>query len=770
MCMLEVGLTRLHTVMFGPEAAYALMALALLCFGIGAIAPAVIERLHRPEKGHARLVYLASGVAGAAAAGVIYVAYVSTMKPGSRLYLPLEAAVLDRQSALVWGTIALASAIPFTLAGIASSLVLRRAAEEPSESGAVGLFYFASLAGGAVGCLVAIETVRDAGPRAILFSSVIASLAAFAFWIGIRRSALSEEAAHQRGVAVGVAATLVLGTAVLVAGDIGAPWLKLNLREAAPDKADMARWSELGLVTVEKATAGVAWIRTDGRRTGSILDGKTAPPPLPEDMAYVLHRDKGPVLVLDAEGGRHVRAALKAGQKDIVAVVLHPVVANEVMREDQKKWSGDVYDRPEVLVIIDDGRGELRGAPPRAYRHIVLPAPADIVARWPYERAGSMILAEAQLHTREALAEHLGRLLPEGTIVVSRPVAELDRLLAMAASVLRAGGTASPKDHLYACETRDAATLLVKKAAITPAELRALRKHCTQQKFSEAFAPDQPRNEARKAIVAAEPGASPGPASTDDRPFPSFQPDAGATGLGRLVGFGPKIAAGSAVAAAAAALVALLLPMLLGRATPGRRGRDLRGLLFFCAAGSAAGAAELALIRQLSIFLEHPAYALTVIVPTLLVALGLGSLLAARVDPARASGRIVGSCVMACVLLAGLGITLRLGVSPPSLPWPMRIPVVLGLLAVLGMLLGSQVPLGAQVLASPRVASWGWGIYLVGRVVGITFGAVGAARLGYGAVLLLSGMALLLAAAAAPRPVRARPALAAPGASPPAAA
>jgi hypothetical protein len=154
---------------------------------------------------------------------------------------------------------------------------------------------------------------------------------------------------------------MLLGTSVLFLGDLGSPWLKLgDVREARMDKVDFQKWSLLSFVTVDRPVGGMAWLRMDGGAATAILDPRTTPPLHPDEMGYVLHQGSGPALVIGAGGGRDVRAALKAGQTEVHAVEINPVIVEDVMRGKYREFSGDLYSRPEVKVTIADGRSFVR--------------------------------------------------------------------------------------------------------------------------------------------------------------------------------------------------------------------------------------------------------------------------------------------------------------------------------------------------------------------------------------------------------------------------
>jgi hypothetical protein len=348
---------------------------------------------------------------------------------------------------------------------------------------------------------------------------------------------------------------------------------------------------------------------------------------------------------------------------------------------------------------------------------------------------------------------------------VNRWDAEFDRLLALGAAGLRSLGEAEPAKHLYACGAQRSTALLIKRTPLNAAEITHLRRHCTRSKFTEAFAPDNPHGELRRRISGAEPlPAQPTDlrAPTDDRPFffygvpgrmlPAVLRDVKALqtdhqGLLTLVAL---LAVSTVIAA-----LCLLGPLALRRApassAPSPR---LRPLLFFASLGAGFVFVELSLVQHLALFLGHPVYALSAVLTALLLWAGLGSLLTAKIEAplaALSAGRRAQALV---VLLALFAVLLGPALSRfVGLPFAARLGLTVLLLAPLGLLMGAEAPLGLKLVASrsPELVPWCWGVSGVAGVIATALGTLTAMHLGYSALLLLSGAAYLVAAAAVPR-------------------
>jgi Spermine/spermidine synthase domain len=737
--VLEIALARTTAALLGQHLALAAPALALFGAGLGGALAAALPGLVRRRALLARLAHLAGLAAGATLLSLLVLVHVKVPD------------VLDRAALGPLAIVYLSAALPFVLVGVACAGAVRHV------PGLGGRVVFAIFAGAALGGPLALGALRAGAPRVGLVVMVMDAVAALLFYLGARGGAAPDgrnPVQRPRGALV---ATFLLASGVLLVGDLGAPWLKLPpLRFVPVDKSEVQEWSVLGLLTVDRASAGVAWMHTDGTASVPIYEGKTTVPVAPDEMGYVLHRERGPVAVIGGGGGREVRVALKYAQKEIHAVDLDPIAVHALVEGRLKKASADVYDGPAVVVTLAEGDGYARRSE-QPFRNIVLalpdtqgPAAAGVTAALPVD-----------LYTVEAFTDLLGDLTPDGTLVATRWDAEIDRLLGLAAAALRRSGVADPSPHLFACSAARSTALLIARSPLEPREVQLLRKFCRDHKLAEQFAPDQPHGEPRRRLAAGL-GPIPGepldlrPPSAD-RPFFAFTLPAD-----QIVDAlrGPKAATGAqglrvlaGLLAVAAGLVFFAVGLPLAAAPRSPVGR-LGPLLFFTGLGAGVAFAGAALFPRLVGLLGHPLYAYTTVAPALLASIGGGGLVVARARAAwaeRSAGlraEILVAVLAAAVAGLGLLVDAALG-----LPFAARVAVVLAILVPVGMLVGSLLALGFKIVAarSPALLPWCWGMAGVGAFVAATVAIPLAVILGYGAVLLAAGASVLLAAVCVPR-------------------
>ncbi|MDI1476131.1 hypothetical protein [Polyangium sp. y55x31] len=758
--VLSIALVRLFSALLGPHFELVWLALLPLGLGLGAWFGSLVRGIGKSPRSAAPVAHFAALSAGAMAVSVVVGVRARSVDTFDRAALG--------QLAIFLGT----SLLPFLLAGVTLTGALGVARRRVADVGKSGLL------GAACGVVVAAFVLRFGPARVGLGAAIAASLAAALFAVAARREIVEAEGEGSSGEAepprvhLGVVTTFVLGCSVLLAGEIGAPYLKLAaIRWIQIERVSFQHWTNHALLTVDKPSAGAAWLRADGTMGTQIYDGKQMPPATPDELGYVLHKDKGPVLVVGSAGGRELRSALRQNQKEIHAVEADPAIVHEVMRGESRAWSGELYDKPEIRVAIEGPRGYVR-RPPVPYRSIVVgyfdafaPSPVGAVAATP-----------SPLFTTQAVRDLILAVVPEGTVTLSRPEVEADRLVALVTSALRETGAEAPATHLFGCTKDRISTVLVKRTPLRAEELTNLRSHCRRHKFAELLMAEAPKGNLRRSIVE---GADPAELSarqgtdlrppTDDRPFWFSTVAPGDLKKTLLDVRGLKenqrglltIAAGLVVTALAA-FVALLGPLVAARRTleGASRGSILRAAL---ALGFSAASISLiggALIPRLGAVVGRADLVALVLPLVFLLALGVGFGLGHRPGDVGAQGAAQRWSLALVFVLAPLamGLDPALGLAL-GLTLPARLGVAAAILSVIGLGLGALLALGARIASSIADRALPLAMAVAGSFAAFALfgGTLLALRLGYSAAVLCGGASVLLAAVLVPaarRPTR----------------
>jgi hypothetical protein len=470
-------------------------------------------------------------------------------------------------------------------------------------------------------------------------------------------------------------------------------------------------------------------------------------------------------LVIGPGGGRDLVSALVFGASRVDAVEINPIIADDVMRDQFRDYSGRIYDHPRVHVTVDDGRSFVRRTD-RRYDVIQ----ASLVDTWAATAAGAYTLTENTLYTVEAFSDYLDHLTDDGVLSITRWVFDGLRLVSLAQEACEARGW-DAQSRLAVIQHDRVATLLLKKTPFTAAEVTTLRETADRLGFKVLYVPGhQPA-----ARSAAESGSEEAVAddyaslvttsdraafyarypqdirpTTDDRPFffhTTKLRDQFQVAFGRSMLFGNGLSALLTLMGISAALVVLFVlgPLVV---TGGATARGwLAWLFYFGSLGAGFMLIEVAILQRFVLLLGHPVYSLTVTLFSLLLGTGVGAALSRTIP----DSRVVRTTSITLAAIAVLGV-LCLTMIAPMIAWaipfsrPVRIVLAIAAIVPLGMVLGIPMPAGLRLLRqrAPEMVTWAWGMNGALSVVGATLAIFIAMNWGFQATLLASAGAYLV--------------------------
>jgi spermidine synthase len=507
-----------------------------------------------------------------------------------------------------------------------------------------------------------------------------------------------------------------------------------------------------------------------------------------DDMSTALpyHMLRRPrVLILGAGGGSDVLLALYHQAETIEAVELNPLVV-DLVKNRHADYAGHLYDAPGVRIDVAEARGYVtRSAKRYDLIHVAL------LDSFGATNAGVHALSESYIYTVEALQAYLDHLAPNGLLAITRwlklPPRDSLKLFGTAVEALKRTGVAAPERHLALIRSWNTSTLLVKNGHLTESDVVAIRNFCERRSFDVAYYPGMERSEANQfnlldeaylfdGATALLSGARPDfldrykfhiTPATDDKPhfFHFFKwrslPELLALphgGRGSLVEWGYLILVTTIVQALVVGIALILVPLWVTKHMRRRR-TGVRMGFYFGALGLAFIFMEIAFIQKFILFLNHPLYAIAVVLSGFLVFAGLGSgysgQLARRLQntafppiAAAAAGIVVISLIY-IVLLPEVSSRLV------ALPDAAKITASLGLIAPLAFCMGMPFPLGLAKLAAhdPDFIPWAWGINGFASVVSAALATLLAIHFGFTAVVVLALVLYVLAAVLVRRPL-----------------
>jgi hypothetical protein len=590
------------------------------------------------------------------------------------------------------------------------------------------------------------------GPKAVLVASFVALAAMVPFRTAVPAGRV-------------VVPVLLVVSLVAIAGLPSQMLNKFRLRKTSALVAhEPIFWNSFSMVGVNEDQK----IIIDSSVLTEMLRGDQELPNLRRDFSAAAHRLRpgGRVMVIGAGGGRDIRVALAHGQPHVRAVEVNPLVVH-MANEQFGDFTGRIYEAEGVEAVIGDARSYLANTDERF--DVVL---ASLIDTWAASAAGAFALTENLLYTSDAFLDYYEHLNDDGVLSVSRwHPQETTRLLATGLEAWREAGAAHPREHA-AMLLKDApgypptVTLLMKRSPLTAADLEELDRFATESGSSIALTPariDSPviekyleRGEAPWPDVDVEP-------VPDDRPF-FFSFVRPSTQLKRLLGLsepGGEMIWFRANIDATRMLIHLFLgvivllaftvaaPLALGAERA--RVPDWAAVVgYFACLGLGYILIEIGLLQRLILLLGKPVYALAVILSTMLLASGLGSLASGRLSP-QGLRRVLPRLLGAVTVVLALYSVLLPSVIDAALGAPLvvRFLVSVALVALPAFVLGMPFPSGLRLLeASGRVAlvPWAWAVNGGLSVMASVAGIILAIEFGYTAVFLLGTLCYLCAA------------------------
>jgi len=791
----EVLLTKLFSNKLEHHYTFAVISIALLGFGAAGVFVHLSPRRFSPDREAEplRLWPWALGYAASVPASVAVF-----------VLLPLDPAFPGALGAVSLPVYFLLFAGPFFLAGVCVSAMLVARGMRPTR------IYFWDLVGAGLGAVLGPLLLSSLGGYG---SVVAASMLALVAAVMIR---VLEPEGRRRALALGLAAVALASYAVL--GVPGALQSRIHFDmvsfKHAPLKAEFMSfggaaqtyWNPIARIDVsptgESTIGGFRYglSRKDwsepllGRMI--LVDGSAntrqfalAEKPTRDGMLgttlwaipYVLRPEASRVLVLGPGGGIDILVGKAYGVKEIEAAELNPDMYALLLGrpEDPERLAYTRFlktdDTTEVRVFQAEARHFVRSRGNARPFDVVLASGVDTLTA--IQTAGNA-LSENYLYTKDAVRDYLAVLAPGGQVALTHwhlePPTLALRMFATYLEVLDEQGVEDPGRRVCVVSEGFWENAILKKGEdYTQQEVERLRVFAERAGFQVLWDPymaeDAPekrpgdkmfrllgrasRQDRERMLAQYAYDVMP---VTDDRPyFYWVRGKEGAPGPGGWL----------YPMASAQWLLALALAMAVGMvALPGvvlaRRGENvrpaLRAMPFFLACGLGFILAENGLFLLLSLFVGGPLYSLTVVLPSLLVGYGLGSLMVLRFASATRGGAV--RLMVAYAVAFGALLAFARWVVPGMMGWSMegRFLVAVGLVVPFGAVLGLGTPWYMEILkvrsSVDRSLAWMWGMSAAANVVGAMLFVPICAQLGVrGTFLLAAGLYLSALAWAATR-------------------
>jgi hypothetical protein len=619
--------------------------------------------------------------------------------------------------------------------------------------------YAADLAGASLGCAVSLGMMALLGPVHTLLLSGFLSVVAAAL-IAVPRQRASQKA---------VDATLLLAAgAVLIAAWFGTPWLERRVTlgrdfEGKPLPTDNEyRWTQLA--RVDRVAPSFYVIDGDA---GTRIDN----PEWVSEVEFLVGRPKPRVAIIGVGAGPQLKEALAHQPESVFAIDINPSIVDWSRNRD-RETNGDIFNRPEVTVVIDEGRHAIRS---HEGEFDVIDMHA--IDTYTASSMGAYSLTENYLYTVEAFEDAYSKLSPNGVMAIRRwlfyPPRENLRLFTTIYTALEHSGVKHPEEHLVVLaptknwrdpKQRIMGFMLFSKAPLDAERLAVIDRFVEANGWSWLYGPGKKVDSAftqwvdstdRAAFYRGYPYfVEP---CYDANPF-FFQFTPPFAFLWRGVGADGTLVYNQSTTMLFVTLFALVVlcgimlvwPIYRYQVKSGLARPSLVLTLYFALLGFGFMAVELSSIQVMTLFLGHPTYALTVILLGILAFACLGSALA-RFIP-----RSVGPVVL--LLLAAISVAAAFGIIPLvhsliGASFAVRVGITLFLLMLAGLPMGAPMALGIREIGdkSSLHVAWAWACNGAAGVLGTNICMIVMIYLGMSALFWIGAACYLVACLLLPR-------------------
>jgi len=668
-------------------------------------------------------------------------------------------------------------AVPFYFSGIVITRILTGFADR------AGRLYAADLTGAACGCFTVIFALDYTdGPSSALIGSLLAVAAAGAFLLdstpGDKESAADERPVSTAWTRQLVGSACIMLVAILAINTIMTQknrpliplvWVKGQL---ARDHL-YERWNSFSRIRVwgdpDLASApfgwgfstdfsypsGVRWLHLDIDSTAATplthFDGNVSELEyLENDVTNVAHfLRRGPeVLVVGVGGGRDILSALSFGSANVTGVEMNEAIL-ECLTGKYGEFTGHLDRLENVKLINEDARSYVT-----RQTDTFDMVQVSMVDTWAATAAGAFVLTENALYTTEGWQAFIRSLTPGGLLSFSRwydrkNPGEIYRLVSLASQSLRNAGVENPSAHLMIARVLDedddplapggVGTLILSRQPFDDAEIDRFEIACKQMGFDLILSPRTTSGQGtsydpiiQQLVSGADlddlyesyPLVLEPP--TDDRPFffnmlklsSLFESDPVSEAQTAANYEAVHLLCTLALIVFLMAGVCIVVPLAMTRDRVPLRS-TIPDLVYFLGIGFGFMLIEVAQMQRFVVFLGHPTRSLSVVLSTLLLGTGVGSLFTAW-----RSGRKEPRYVFLGLLLLNLAL---FGVATPLITarycgysLTVRIGIVILIMITMGFTMGMAFPVGfaRSLRRHAGITPLLWGVNGAGSIAG----------------------------------------------------
>ena len=660
---------------------------------------------------------------------------------------------------------------PFFFGGLVISLILTHFSKKVSK------LYFYDLIGASLGAVGVIFLLKyTGGPNGLILISLLGMLNALILSIYFK---FKKSTTFIFILAIAILCLFIIG--------MTANTFTLEFTRGSEDgEKEFSKWNAISRIDLygnddgkiilidSDASTSVLRIREDITELSEFSDEIHA-------MVYQVKTDSE-ALIIGVGGGKDVVTALLANNT-VVGVEINDIIINDLMFGKLSDFSGNLYSRDDVTIVLDEGRSYIRSSEEK-YDVIQM----SLVDTWAATAAGAFTLTENNLYTVESFIEYLTHLEDDGIFTSTRYTYEKPqetvRLIGIALEAMDQIGIENPENNIVLIKEKliypegverprtpieGTANFMVKRSAFTEQEVETLTAKAEEQGFEVIYNPFEQQDNVFNNLILSENreefyenytlDVTP---PTDDKPFffytlkfkdtfNLFKLTSGQyeSEIFLKTNLGLFILLGTFILTLILALIFLLGPLLFLKIRDLKTNRTTKLiiLLYFAALGLGFILIEISMMQKFILFLGHPIYALGVILASLLVFSGIGSYTTDGIKKENLK-RSMGRNLIALIILVILYLFILQPIFTTFIGNALisRIIISVLLLFPMGIIMGRFFPLGIRYIDDDyhQMIPWAWSVNGTTSVVGSVVAILLAINLGFNLTILIGLASYLL--------------------------
>lgn len=737
--VVEILYTRLYSVLYRSSFAFLMISLALFGYGLSGVYLSV-SKIAQKENAIKYLEYFI--LIYALALPLIYKITLSSTIDFLNLFNPFSNFLLLLLNLLVL-------LIPFFSAGVALVLIFTLYSSE------IGSLYFIDLIGAALGGLAIIPLITNLGPsKVILLIFIILAV----LWFLISRFKRIKKSL------VFVLVVLSFLGMYRYSGDLFPVAPKMQKRQFLKhyrrNIIEHSKWSPINKIDVAPFVRGKKriWIDSGTMQSDLVKGPKDLKKMKPKkwiigSIPYQLVSNKKSAFIIGSAGGFEVLCAISHNFKNIVAVEMDPEICDLVLNK-YADFIGNIFRKRGVHLKIDEGRSVLKRLNQKFdVIQMVNSHNADTLL------SGGLSIAETYTYTVESFKDYWNHLNDDGFVSIVHWFGE--RMFTTAYQALREMQIANPENKFFVIEAEIYTFFFMKKGDINAREIEILTKFAKKHKivyspdrekdnFYYKIASDNYRETIRDSSIDISPSRDSSPYFNQGNKIGQFSFKNNVMDIKRqdVINFGLIFSNSVYLSILFASILFSILFIYFPLKIKFKEKADFRSVLYFFFIGISFIVVEIILIKIFQLYLGSPAYSISVIIFSLLVSSGIGSLLSKRMNNLFKGKTILYlSLYIFAVLIIYALFLFKIIYLLIQFGLVLRFFISFILIFILGFPMGVFFPTGMRYLGETDKAmiGWAWGANAFATVLGSVLTVIVAINWNFSAALCLAAISYLLA-------------------------